>query len=95
MDANNIPLLHADELGLLLAQIAELTARADAIKDAMKDVATSGGGTVFEGNYYKATVVEANRTIFDQKKFIKDFGAAKYAEYTKVSASFSVRATAR
>ena len=33
----------ADQLGMLLAQIAELTKQADAIKDCMKDAATAGG----------------------------------------------------
>jgi cell division protein YceG involved in septum cleavage len=45
----------ADELGTLLAQIATLTKQAEAIKDAMKDVASKGDTKVFEGALFKAT----------------------------------------
>jgi hypothetical protein len=56
----------ADRLGKLLAQIADLTKQADAIKDEFKDEATSvGGDKVFVGNLFKATVVEANRKTVD------------------------------
>jgi hypothetical protein len=95
MDANNIPLLAADELGLILAQIAELTAKAEEIKGAMKDVATNGGGSVFEGNYFKASVIEANKSIFDKAAFVKEYGEDTYKKFTKVSASFSVRTSPR
>lgn len=85
-----------DELGALLAQIAELTARADAIKDAMKDEATlPGGAKVFEGALFKATHSESNVTLFDSKKFIKECGQAMYDKYTKTSARFSIRVTSR
>ena len=46
MNANDITLTQVDTLGLLLAQIAELTAKADAIKDELKDAATAGGPKV-------------------------------------------------
>jgi len=97
MDANNIPLLHADELGLLLAQIAELTAKADAIKEAMKDVATNGGGSVFEGNYYKASVIEANRKVTDWKAIAKVCNIPEdvIIANTSVTAVFSVKTTTR
>jgi hypothetical protein len=53
-------------LGKLLAQIADLTKQADAIKDEFKDEATlPGGDKVFVGNLFKATVVEANRKTVD------------------------------
>ena len=55
----------ADRLGQLLAQISQLTKQADAIKDEFKNEATSGGDKVFEGNLFKATVVEANRKAVD------------------------------
>lgn len=95
MDANNIPLLAADELGLLLAQIETLTKQADAIKAEMRDAATSGGPSVFEGNYFKASVIEANKSIFDKAAFVKEYGEDTYKKFTKVSASFSVRTTSR
>lgn len=86
-----------DTLGMLLAQIAELTAQADAIKDSLKDSATSGGDKVYEGAMFKATVVEANRTTVDYKKLCADVGitADQIAAYTKVSAVFSVKTTTR
>ena len=93
-----LDLIQVDELGLLLAQIAELTAKADKIKDEMKDVATlPGGGKVFEGNLFKATVIESNRSVVDYKKMLSDLGisAEKVAQYTKVTAVFSVKTTAR
>lgn len=97
MDTNNIPLMHADELGLLLAQIADLTAKADAIKDAMKDVATNGGGSVFEGNLFTAKVIEANRKVTDWKAIAKQFNIPEQAiiDHTSVTAVFSVKTTAR
>ena len=55
-----------DTLGTLLAQIADLTKQADAIKDELKDSATAPNGSkVFEGDMFKATVVEANRKTTD------------------------------
>jgi hypothetical protein len=66
MNPNDIALLEVDTLGLLLAQIAELTKKADKIKDDIKDVATLlNGDKVIAGNLFKATVVEANRNTID------------------------------
>ena len=93
-----LDLIQVDELGLLLAQIAELTAKADKIKDEMKDAATlPGGDKVFQGNLFKATVIESNRSVVDYKKMLSDLGisAEKVAQYTKVTAVFSVKTTAR
>lgn len=85
----------ADELGTLLAQIATLTKQADKIKDAMKDMASSGGDKVFEGALFKCTYTEADRTIFDKEAFIKAHGEALYAAFTKTTAVFSIKTTAR
>jgi len=72
MNANDIALTQVDRLGFLLAQIAELTKEADAIKDTLKDTATkAGAGNVFEGNLFKATIVEANRKVTDWKAIAK------------------------
>ena len=95
MNPTDISLTKVDELGLLLAQIADLTAKADRIKDDIKDAASKGGPKVIEGNLFKATYSESNRCVFDKEKFIKAFGEAEYAKFTKVSASFSVKTTAR
>jgi hypothetical protein len=94
---NDLPLANIDQLGMLLAQIAELEAKADAIKDSLKDAATSGAGNVFEGNLFKATVVEANRRVTDWKAIAKIFNIPDEAiiDNTKVTAVFSVKTTSR
>ena len=88
-----------DNLGSLLAEIADLTAKADLIKDAMKDVATAPGstGNVFEGALFKATVIESNRTPIDHKRLLADLGvsAEVIATYSKTAAVFSVKVGAR
>jgi hypothetical protein len=97
MDTNNIPLTQIDELGLLLSQIAELTARADKIKDAIKDAATAGGAKVVEGNLFKATVVESNRKVTDWKAIAKVCNIPEdvIVANTSITAVFSVKTTTR
>lgn len=94
---NDLPLASVDQLGMLLAQIAELEAKADAIKDSLKDAATSGPCNVFEGNLFKATVVEANRRVTDWKAIAKVFNIPDEViiDNTKVTAVFSVKTTSR
>ena len=53
MKAIDIQITQVDRLGLLLAQIADLTKEADAIKDEIKEAATAGGPSSYEGNLYK------------------------------------------
>jgi hypothetical protein len=86
-----------DTLGELLAQIADLTKQADAIKDAFKDNASAGGDKVVEGDLFKATYVEANRSVVDYKGLCAALGisAEQIAEYTKTTAVFSVKVTSR
>ena len=84
-----------DVLGNLLAQIATLTKRAEAIKDSIKDSASAGGAKVVEGDLFKATYIESNATLFDKDSFIKAYGADTYAKFTKTSARFSVKVTSR
>ena len=62
---NDLQTNSIDTLGLLLAQIKDLTDQADKIKDGIKDVASLGGAKVVEGAMFKATYVEANRTSID------------------------------
>ena len=98
MNHTDIALLEVDQLGLLLAQIADLTKQADAIKDDIKDVATLlNGDKVIAGNLFKATVVESNRNTVDYKKLCADLGvtSAQLATYTKVTAVYAVKVTAR
>lgn len=97
MNANDISLTKVDELGMLLAQIADLTKRADAIKDSLKDAATAGAGKVFEGNLFKATVIESNRRVTDWAAIAKvcDIPEDVIIDNTKITAVFSVKATTR
>jgi hypothetical protein len=92
---NDLALNQVDTLGALLAQIADLTKQADAIKDGIKDTASKGGAKIVEGALFKATYIESNRAVFDKDAFIKEFGADAYAKFTKVSAVFSVKVTSK
>lgn len=94
---NDLQTNQVDELGMLLAQIKDLTAKADGIKDGIKDSASLGGAKVVEGAIFKATYIESNRSVVDYKKMLKDLGisAEKVAEYTSTTAVFSVKVTSR
>jgi hypothetical protein len=87
----------ADELGTLLAHIATLTKQADAIKDAMKDVASKGDTKVFEGALFKCTYVETNRSVVDWKALASAYGITEsaIAAYTGTTAVFSIKTTSR
>ena len=97
MNANDISLTQVDTLGYLLSQIAELTKKADAIKDGIKDAASAGGDKVIEGNLFKATYIESNRSVVDTKALYAALGitAEQIAQYTKTTAVFSVKVTSR
>lgn len=97
MNANDIALTQVDQLGFILSQIAELEAKAEAIKASLKDAATAGAGNVFEGNLFKATVVEANRKTVDWKAIQKVCNIPEdvIIDNTKITAVFSVKTTSR
>jgi methionine synthase I (cobalamin-dependent) len=97
MNLNDLPLTSVDTLGNLLAQIAELTKQADAIKDGIKDSASAGGAKVVEGNLFKATYMESNRSVVDNKALLAELGATaeQIARHTKTTAVFSVKVTSR
>ena len=93
----NITAASVDQLGALLAQIADLTKQADLIKDAIKDSASAGGDQVVEGSLFKATYLESNRKTVDYKSLCADLGitADQIAQYTSVTAVFSVKVSSR
>jgi hypothetical protein len=99
MNTLDIALTEVDTLGLLLAQIADLTEKADAIKAGLKDALTAPGAaeSAIEGNLYRAAVVSSNRSTTDWKKLAADLGIAadQIAAYTKTAAVYSVRVTSR
>lgn len=86
-----------DTLGNLLAQIAELTKQADAIKDGIKESASLGGDKVIEGNFFKATYSDSNRSVVDNKALLAELGATaeQIAKHTKTVAVFTVKVTSR
>lgn len=86
-----------DTLGALLAQISELTKQADAIKDSLKDEASMSGQKAFEGDLFKATYVETNRSTVDWKGIAKvlDIPAELIAEHTSTTAVFSIKVTSK
>ena len=91
----DLQLSQVDELGMLLAQIADLTAKAEEIKDSIKEIGSAGGQKIWDGALFKATYSESNTTSFNKEAFIKEHGAAMYDKYTKTSARFSVKTTTR
>lgn len=86
-----------DELGVLLAQIKDLEAQAEAIKDSLKDIASAGGPKVFEGALFKSTYVETNRSTVDWKALAAEYNipADAVARHTKTTAVFSIKTTSR
>ena len=94
---NDLQLNSIDTLGSLLAQIADLTKQADTIKDGIKDSASLGGDKVIEGNLFKATYIESNRSVVDNKALLAELGATaeQIARHTKTTAVFSVKVTSR
>jgi hypothetical protein len=86
-----------DTLGALLADIKVLTAKADAIKDDLKDSANLSGDRTFEGDAFKALYIESNVSTVDWKSLAKELNipADVIAKYTKTSARFSVKVEAK
>ena len=91
-----------DQLGLLLAQISDLTKQADAIKTAIKEAGIDGklesdedGVRFIDGSLFRATYIEQESNIFDKAKFVKECGQTEYDKWTKQSASFKVLVKAR
>ena len=88
---------HIDTLGHLLAQIADLTKRADAIKDSLKEEASLSGHKAFEGDLFKATYVETNRSSVDWKALAKELAipADLIAKHTSTTAVYSIKVTSK
>jgi hypothetical protein len=86
-----------DNLGALLAQISDLTKQADKIKDGLKDEASLSGQKSFEGDLFKATYVETNRSTVDWKAIAKalNIPAELIAQHTNTTAVFSVKVTSK
>lgn len=81
-----------DQLGVLLAQIADLEAQAEIIKNELK----ANEGTI-EGDLYKGCVTLSERKTVDNKAvFIAaDVPVEIIAKYTKTSAVITLKVTSR
>lgn len=98
MKALDIKLTKVDELGALLAEISNLTARAEKIKEEIRDAATlPGADKEFSGNLFRALVVESDRKTLNTAKMVEELKipADVVAKYTKTTAVFSVKVTSR
>ena len=80
-----------DELGLLKAQIADLTKKAEALKT---ELIAQGAG-VYDGALYRASVAETSRSYLDADLARKFLTEKQLAKITKVCGTVTVRVTAR
>lgn len=82
-----------DTLGAILANIAVLEAKAEEIKKALKEEASLSGQQHFDGQLFRATYVESNRSTVDWKAIVKVAGipADLIAKHTKTNAVYSVK----
>jgi hypothetical protein len=89
----NLKLEKVDTLGMLLAQIADLEAQAEVIKNELKN---AGEGHV-EGNLYKGCVTLSQRTTVDNKAVFAEANipAALVAKHSKTTAIITLKVTAR
>ena len=67
------------------------------VKDAIKDDASEGGDKVVDGDLFRATYIESNRSVVDNKALLAELGATaeQIARHTKVTAVFSVKVTSK
>jgi hypothetical protein len=80
-----------DRLGVLMAQISDLSKEANEIKSALKEM----GKGVVEGNLFRAVVVEQERTTYDTD-ILKLVAAPEILELAmRESVQMQVRVTAR
>lgn len=89
----DIKLTQVDQLGLLLAQIADLEAQAEAIKNELKN----GDEGSIEGSLYKATISLSQRTTVDSKGVFKEYNVPTelIAKYSKTTAVITLKVTSR
>ena len=92
MQVLDIAVTKVDQLGMLLAQIADLEAQAEAIKAELKQ----NEGHI-EGNLYKAGVTLSQRNVVDNKAVFAEANvpAELIAKHTKTTAVITLKVTAR
>ena len=82
-----------DTLGAILANIATLEARAEEIKKALKERASMSGEKHFDGEIFRATYSESNRSSVDWKAIAAKLAipADLIAAHTKTTAVYTVK----
>ena len=89
--ANTINASNIDRLGMIMAQISDLSKEANEIKSALKE---QGKGVV-EGNLFRAVVIEQERVFYDTD-ILKLVAAPEILELAmRESVQMQVRVTAR
>ena len=88
----DIQLNQVDQLGMLLAQIADLEKQAEIIKNQLKQ---TEGHT--EGNLFKACVTLSQRATVDNKAVFAEANvpAELIAKYTKTTAVITLKVTSK
>ena len=92
MKAIDIQLSKVDQLGLLMAQIADLEKQADAIKNELKQQEGH-----IDGNLFKACVTLSQRATVDNKAVFAEANvpAELIAKYTKTTSIITLKVTAK
>ena len=92
MQVLDIQITEVDQLGMLLAQIADLEAQAEEIKNKLKQ----NEGSI-EGNLYKSCVTLFQRKTVDNKAVFAEANipADLIAKHTKTTAVITLKVTAR
>ena len=92
MKAMDIQLNQIDQLGMLLAQIADLEKQAEIIKNQLKQ---TEGHT--EGNLFKACVTLSQRATVDNKAVFAEANvpAELIAKHTKTTAVITLKVTSK
>jgi effector-binding domain-containing protein len=92
MQVLDIQITEVDQLGMLLAQIADLEAQAEEIKNRLKQ----NEGSI-EGNLYKSCVTLSQRKTVDNKAVFAEANipADLIAKHTKTTAVITLKVTAR
>lgn len=93
MQVLDIQVTEVDQLGMLLAQIAELEVQAEAIKNNIKN---AGEGHI-EGNLFKSCVTLSQRKTVDNKAVFAEANVPSelIEKHTKTTAVITLKVTAR
>jgi hypothetical protein len=92
MQVLDLQITKVDQLGMLLAQIADLEAQAEVIKNELKQQEGH-----IEGNLYKACVTLSQRKTVDNKAVFSEANvpADLIEKHTKTSAVITLKVTSR